>query len=162
MKEIDLRDIFDDCYGGYQDFTVEISLLRDPATGRWANDSVTFWKADALGWCYRTATGERNYGYETLRDAVIRFSVELTIAERGNKNFCAHRLYDTDYRQSISCSTLYCKTTWRFFIPREDHEKIQLKCNTLTLAFNTMLQQSQDHDDSQKETSDDGPHHTLS
>ena len=138
--EIDLHDIFDDCHGGYRDFSAEISLRRDPTTGHWANDSVAFWKDDTLGWCYRTTAGKWTYGYDSLRDAVIHFSVGLTEAQRKDSEFCAHRLCDTDYRQSINSDTLYCKTTWRFFTPQEDYEKIQQKCDALTMAFNTMLQ----------------------
>lgn len=29
MNEVDLRDVFDDCFGGYEDHTEEISLKYD-------------------------------------------------------------------------------------------------------------------------------------
>ena len=140
MIETDLRDLFDDCYGGYRDFSAEIDLKRDPSTGRWENDSVAFWKDETLGWCYRTTAGEWNYGYTSLRDAVVHYSIGLTASQREDGDYCAHRLCDTDYRQHIGSNTLYCKTTWRFFIPQEDHERIQQKCDAMTTAFHTLLQ----------------------
>ena len=137
--KIDLRDVFDDCYGGYEDQTAEIRLEYDRATRRWKNEQVEFWNDETLGWCYRKRNGKWNYGYDSLRDAVTRYCRGQAEAQNSDKEYIASRLADVEYRQKIRDTTLYCKTTVRCFLPEYNEARFTEKCEAVSQAINMSI-----------------------
>ena len=77
--------------------------------------------------------------YNSLREAVISYSIGLTDLQRQGKTFCAHRLESTEYQQRVGSDELYCKATWRFFMPECDDNRFAEKCEQLTQALNLSI-----------------------
>lgn len=138
-NDIVIRDVFDDCYPAHEDYTAALSLRYDRSERCWKNEEVAFWKDDTLGWRFKSASGEGNYGYNSLREAVVSYSIGLSDLQRQGKTFCAHRLESTEYQQRVGSDELYCKTTWRFFMPECDDNRFAEKCEQLTQALNLSI-----------------------
>ena len=140
MKTFDLRDCWDDCYPGFEDFSANVNLNWNRTDRRWENETVYFEQSETLGWSYRTISGKYNYGYVTLQEAVIKYTMGLTKKNSTCQDFCAHKLQDSSYHQDLGNGTISCSVTVRYFLPECDQEKFDQKCNGLTEAFNLMLQ----------------------
>ena len=85
-KHIDLSDIYDSCYSGYDDYTAELTLERDADSGTWQNDSVKFYNTTDYGWAYEETPGRWNYGYDSLEEAVTKYTGGIAAG------FCLSRL----------------------------------------------------------------------
>lgn len=141
MKQsFDLRDVWDDCYSGYEDFSTSVELCWNGVERRWENEAVCFEKDETLGWLYRTVSGQYNYGYDTLREAVIKYAGGLTGKCAGHRNFCASRFQNTDYHHDLRTGTISCSVTIRYFLPECDQERFNQTCDDLTETFDLMLQ----------------------
>ena len=68
---IDLSDINDSCYSGYDDYTADLTLERGADSETWQNDSVKFYNT-AYGWAYEESSGQWNYGYDSLEELKLR------------------------------------------------------------------------------------------
>ena len=136
MDRADLRDMFDDCYGGYQDSTAEVDLQYDRLNGRWKNERVEFWREDGYGWCFRETGQSWRYGYNSLRDAVTCYCAGEARKQSPEDEYCASRVADVEYVQRVDRSQLHCRATIRLFKPEYDENRFSEKCEGLTQAFN--------------------------
>lgn len=139
MKTTDLRDFFDDCYSGYEDFTTEMTLYRDKQTQRWVGDGVSFSRDETLGWKYNADDGSYNYGYDTLKEAVSKYIGAMAADRTGEKRFCASRFLDVDYKMDNLEGKISCRVTVRHFLPEYNEQRFQDKCETLTQAFDMLM-----------------------
>ena len=138
MSNIDLSDIYDSCFTGHTDVTAEISLRRDTATGEWKNDSVKFYKTESYGWAYEKAAGGWNYGYDTLEEAVTKYTGGLAF-ESAEGKYVASRVFDKQYDYKLNPKTskghIYCKVTMRMFKGECDNGRMQSINDALSNAF---------------------------
>jgi len=140
MKEIDLPDIFDDCYSAFEDHAAEVELYYDKGNQCWANEQVSFWKDETLGWRFRESSGHSQYGYDSLREAVTCYlSGQISDGLPPDKSFCANRLISVDYRQKVGSTELSCKVSRRCFLSEYNEERFAQKCNALTDGFAIMM-----------------------
>jgi len=135
-KVYDYRDIFDDCYPAYKDYEASVCLEYDRLKQCWKNDDVCFYYDADLGWQCRTASGAWNYGYDSLREAVVKYSLCLTDQQNDGRTYCAHKLENVDYQQRVGSPCLLCKVTWRYFEPQCDEKLFSKKCEELTQTLN--------------------------
>lgn len=141
---IDLSDIYDNCYSGYEDFAAELVLQRSKRDGKWQNDDIEFFKHDTLKWAYRTCTGKWNYGYDSLKDAVVKYTGGLASdSAPESSQFIASRLCDVQYTQKLSPKTsegyIYCKVTRRLFLPECDNSKVDYVNQSLSNLINELV-----------------------
>lgn len=141
MKHIDLSDIYDSCYIGYDDHTAELTLERDADSGEWRNDSVKFYKTESYGWAYEKAAGGWNYGYDTLEEAVTKYTGGLA-AESAAGNYVASRWLDKHYDYKLNPRTsngrIYCKVTMRMFKGECDGARMDIINNGISGAFSKL------------------------
>ena len=135
MSDSGLRDVFDECFGGYEDATAEVELEYDKERRCWMNDQVEFWKEDGLGWCFRETGHTWKYGYDSLRDAVTRYCTGQASKRRPEGEYCASRIGVVEYRQKVGSPLLYCKATVRYFKLNYNEELFQAKCEALSQTF---------------------------
>ena len=127
MSNIDLSDIYDSCFTGHTDVTAEISLRRDTATGEWKNDSVKFYKT-GYGWAYEETDGRWDYGYDSLEEAVTKYTGRLA-AESAKVSYIASRWFEKQYDHKHVPGTptgdIYCKVTKRMFKGSCDNDRLR-------------------------------------
>ena len=142
QTNIDLSHVFDNCYPGYEDFTAEMTLRWNPDNRKWENETVSFWKEDSSRWKYRASTGEYNYGYDTLKEAITKYVGGLAGKQAAGtgKDFCASRLLKVNYERSLKNGEIFCRVNLRHFLPECDEQLFQQKCEDLTAAFGMLLQ----------------------
>jgi len=118
MSHIDLSDIYDSCYSGYDDYTAELTLERDSDSKEWKNDSVKFYKTESYGWAYEKAAGGWNYGYDTLKEAVTKYTGGLA-SQSAAGNYIASRRHSKQYVYKLNPKTsqgyIHCTVTERMF-----------------------------------------------
>lgn len=142
MRSIDLSDVFDDCYPGHEDLTATLELTRNPVTGAWHNDKVAFWKDECHGWRFEETEGQYNYGYDTLRHAVVSYLTGCVGKMDTGGRFCASRILDIDYSTNqgprSSTKSLHCAVTVRCFLNECNHARFEQKCDAITAAFSQL------------------------
>ena len=141
MQAIDLSDIYDSCYTGYDDYTAELALVRDEKSGVWQNDSVKFYNTD-YGWAYEETPGRWNYGYDSLKEAVTKYTGGLA-ADSAEGDYIASRVfnkqYDYNFNPKTSVGYIYCAVTKRLFKGECDYERTQYINNTISQAINKLV-----------------------
>ena len=141
MSRIDLSDIYDSCYSGYDDYTAELELQRDAATGEWSNDSVKFYKTESYGWAYEQTESGWNYGYDTLEEAVTKYTGGLA-AELAAGSYVASRVFDTQYDYKLNPRTsvgrIRCKVTKRMFKGQCDNKRMDYINDAVSGAFSKL------------------------
>ena len=112
-NHIDLSDIYDSCYTGYDDYTAELTLVRDEKSGTWQNDSVSFYNSD-YGWAYEETPGRWNYGYDSLEEAVTKYTGGLAV-KSADDSYIASRVfykqYDYKFNPKTSVGYIHCAVT---------------------------------------------------
>ena len=141
MRKVDLSNIYDSCYSGYDDHTAELTLERDKSSGEWHNDSVKFYKTESYGWAYEKAASGWNYGYDTLEEAVTKYTGGL--AEKSAEgNYIASRWLDNHYDYKLNPRTskgsIYCKVTKRMFKGECDYKRTQNINEGISAAFSKL------------------------
>ena len=141
MNRIDLSDIYDSCYSGYDDYAAELTLVRDAASKEWRNNSVKFYKTDSYGWAYEKAAGGWNYGYDTLEEAVTKYTGSLA-GESAEGSYIASRWLDKQYDYKLnprtSTGSIYCKITKRMFKGECNHDKAKRLNEGISAAFSKL------------------------
>jgi len=142
VKCIDLSDIYDSCYSGYDDYTTELTLERDATSGEWLNDSVKFYKTESYGWAYeKAAAGGWNYGYDTLEEAVTKYTGGLA-ADSAAGNYVASRWFDKKYDYKLNPKTsvghIHCKVTKRMFKGKCDKTRMDYINDGISSAFSKL------------------------
>ena len=139
MTNIDLSGVFDDCYPDYEDLTAEITLHYDRQQRCWENDQVEIWKDDEFGWCIRPRGEKWSYGFDSLHDAVKRYTGMIAQRQREDGTFCSSRTLSEDYRQRVDSDELYCRVTRRCFLPVCSETLLEKKCEALTYGINMAM-----------------------
>ena len=141
MSHIDLSDIYDSCYDGYDDYTAELTLERDATTGEWQNDNVKFYKTESYGWAYERTVSGWNYGYDTLEEAVTKYTGGLAAGLAVGK-YVASRVFDEQYDYKLNPRTsvgrIHCKVTKRMFRGDCDHKRMDHINNAVSGAFSKL------------------------
>ena len=141
MKHIDLSDIYDSCYSGYDDYSAELTLERDAVAREWRNDSVKFYKTESYGWAYEQTESGWNYGYDTLEEAVTKYTGSLA-AESAVGKYVASRVFDKKYDYKLnprtSAGRIHCKVTKRMFKGECDNKRMNHINNAVSGAFSKL------------------------
>ena len=141
MSRIDLSDIYDSCYSGYDDYTAGLTLERDADSGEWKNDSVKFYKTESYGWAYEKAAGGWNYGYDTLEEAVTKYTGGLA-SKSAVGNYVASRLFNKEYEYKLNPRTskghIHCTVTERMFKGDHDYKRMDSVNGALSNAFSKL------------------------
>jgi hypothetical protein len=141
MNKIDLSDIYDSCYAGYDDYVAELTLRWNADSEAWQNDSVKFYKT-TYGWTYEETPGLWDYGYGTLKEAVSKYTA--AIAEKAaTGNYTASRLFNIqyDYKRNprTSAGHIYCAVTKRAFRGECDSERMQQINDSVSYEINKLI-----------------------
>lgn len=75
---------------------VEVIKVKD----KWQNGEVEFWKEEDYGWCFKCKGEHWNYGYESLKDAIIRYASSLAIVADPVIKITGSMLIDKNYEQA--------------------------------------------------------------
>lgn len=142
---IDLSDIYDDCYEGYQDFHAEIELRKQG--DKWSNDTVSFWKSETLGWRFSEVGGKSNYGYDTLTHAVKCYLAGKCSEQASDQNFCASRLLNSTNKRNFDKFT--CEAIHRYFI-NGNQDMIDRTNEALTTALNKLISGETEQEETQE------------
>ena len=135
---IALSDIYDSCYSGYDDYTAELRLERDAGSGDWRNDSVRFYKTDSYGWTYKETSGRWNYGYDTLEEAVAKYTGGLASQSADGNYIASRRLskhYDYKLNPRTSKGHIHCIVTERMFKGECDSSRMDYINDGVSVAF---------------------------
>ena len=139
-KHIDLSGIYDSCYSGYDDYTAELTLTRDTDSGIWQNDSVKFYNSD-YGWAYEETDGQWNYGYDSLEEAVTKYTGGQATDSAGDKYIASRvsqKQYDYKFNPKTSVGYIRCVVTTRMFKGKCDHERTQYINDTISCAISQL------------------------
>ena len=140
MNVIDLSDIYDSCYSGYDDYTAELTLERGADSETWRNDSVKFYNT-AYGWAYEESSGQWNYGYDSLKEAVTKYTGALA-AESAEGDYIASRIfkkqYDYKFNPKTSEGHICCVVIKRMFKGECDYERTRHVNNAISHAINKL------------------------
>ena len=140
-KQIDLSDIYDSCYSGFDDYIAELTLERDTDSGTWQNDNVKFYNTTDYGWAYEENGGRWNYGYDSLEDAVTKYTGGLA-ADSAEGNYVASRVfnkhYDYNFNPKTSVGHIHCVVTKRMFKGECDHNRTQYINDTISGALSKL------------------------
>lgn len=107
----------------YIDLTANVVLFKNKA--KWNNEHVEFWKEEEYDWCFRREGKTWNYGYKSLKDAIISYTMSLTEVEDPDVKITGSMLIDKDYKQenawnkndeSKKVSSINCSVVVRRFI----------------------------------------------
>jgi hypothetical protein len=126
MSDTDLSGIYDDCYCGYDDYTAELTLQRDGVSGIWQNNSVKFY-ITSYGWAYEETSGGWNYGYDSLEEAVTKYTGALAVKSAKGKYIASRWLekqYDCKLNPKTSGGRIECKVTKRMFKGECDYKRM--------------------------------------
>ena len=108
----------------FEECSAELSLHRSPATGRWGNKEIVFEKDDAMGWKYVCRSGGGDYGYPSLKRAVLAY-VGARAGYDPHDECC--RIKRQDYQLSGKPGErpdeLHCGMTVRHFVPAFELEQ---------------------------------------
>ncbi|QWU14402.1 hypothetical protein SAMN04487895_101711 [Paenibacillus sophorae] len=106
----------------YIDCKSNIELVKNKK--RWENDQVEFWKEEEYGWCSKEKGQTWEYGYDTLKDAVVSYAMSIAKVEDSikttgsmliNKNYIQENAWnknDTNKKVSvINCEVVVRRFT---------------------------------------------------
>ena len=134
---IDLSDIYD---SGYDDYAAELTLERGADSETWRNDSVKFYNT-AYGWAFEDTSGRWNYGYDSLEEAVTKYTGGLA-AESAEGDYIASRIfkkqYDYKFNPKTSEGHIHCVVIRRMFKGKCDYERTRHINNTISSAINKL------------------------
>ena len=138
MSKVDLSDIYDSCYSGYDDYTAELRLERDMGSGEWRGDSIKFYKTESYGWAYEKTADGWNYGYDTLEEAVTKYTGGLASRSAEGKYIASRRLskqYVYKLNPKTSQGYIHCTVIERMFKGKCDRTRMDYINDGISTAF---------------------------
>lgn len=81
----------------YIDCQANLEIIKNKSI--WQNEEVEFWKEEEYKWCFRRKGETWNYGYESLKDAVISYTSSLAIVNDPDIRVNGSMLIDKNYEQ---------------------------------------------------------------
>lgn len=115
------REAYDD---SFEEHSAALSLHRNPATGRWGNSDIVFLKDDALGWKYLCRGGSCDYGFSSLKRAVLAY-VGARAGYDAQDECC--RVKSGEYQiygaPGMEPDQLHCSMTVRHYVPAFELEQ---------------------------------------
>lgn len=108
----------EDFEDSFEERSVELSLRKNPATGRWGNKEIVFEKDDSLGWKYVCPGGACDYGFSSLKRAVLAYLGARAGYDPQDK-YCRIKRqdYQTYGKPGAQPDELHCSMTVRHYVP---------------------------------------------
>lgn len=115
------REAYDD---SFEERSVSLSLCVSPATGRWGNQDIVFMKDEALGWKYVCRGGGCDYGFSSLKRAVLAY-VGARAGYDAQDERCQLKSHDYQLYSKTGGQPdeLQCRMTVRHYAPAFELEQ---------------------------------------
>lgn len=104
----------------YIDCKSDITLTK--VGNKWMNEEAEFWKDEDYKWCSKENGQSWQYGYATLKDAVIAYTMSKAACNPNIKTVSS-MLLDKDYKQ---------ENAWN---KHDDKKKSAIKCAVVVRRF---------------------------
>lgn len=108
----------EDYEDSFEERSAKLALRKSPSTGRWGNQDVVFEHDAGLGWKYACRSGGGDYGFSSLKRAVLAYVGARAGYDSQDESCRIKRQdYQTFGKPGAQPDELHCSMTVRHYLP---------------------------------------------